>query len=255
MDLTTCIYTHYTDKVVKNRDLAPPGVKLLRGTLEAAKRWTPEIFESPVILFYDSPRRERTYREGLEALALEFKIDFVVREHGSYRRMILEAFRSHVHTKYCFHLEHDWWFIQRLKVRELLESMDQHDFIQYVKLMNYHDDSERFRPGSGEYFCFFSNDHLAGFDPRLEDHTLIADTLWSSNPHFARTAKYKHEWIPQLQACSLDDASNGGAGGVEEALSYAAHRDYSNLPFWEANAKWGLYLKAANHRYIEHMGV
>lgn len=255
MDLTTCIYTHFSKKLNENRHLAPPSACLLKGTLDRVLEFAPELFDGQVVLFYDSPVGETKYRANLEELCRSFSIEFVVRNYSSYRRMVLDAFEDFVKTRYYFSLEHDWWFNQRVPVIKLLKLMDDFHWVHYVKLWTFHDQDRRFKPHSRKILQEFQNDHKATKDLRINDLEVIADTLWSSNPHFGRVSKYKLDWIPEIKNRCICPESNGNAGGIEEVLTMDCMRDFRDLPFGEANAKWGIYNQTSSKPFADHVGV
>jgi hypothetical protein len=251
-DLTTCIFTHHSSKLITNGHLAPPKTDLLRGTILNAKKFAPTLFEGQIILFYDSTLSERKYYWALRDLCAEFNIEMKIRFYSSYRKVLIDAFDKYVNTKYYFCLEHDWWLMQPLDIQSLIGIMEEHDFVNYIRLWSHHDILHRF-PGTKERWFQFHEQSKP--DPRLKNQTLLTDTIWSCNPHLAKTEKYKTDWIERIRDREINPQANGNSGGIEEVLTWDCKRDFRKLPYSEAHRRWGLYVQRSNALFFEHNGI
>lgn len=250
--LTTVMLTHFTKKCHHNAHLAPPCADIVNGTLQRISEHAPSLLrEHRLVVLYDSEPEEMHYRRNLEECCSAFGVELQVTNNRSLQKQIFHAFENVIRTPFTFVLEHDWWLNQTLNPDGILERFDRILDMQYLKLWNFHDDGERFKDPPHP-MKFYQHDHKVR--PHPEFPTFLQDTLWSCNPHFARTSKYTEDWIPRMKTWGArTNAVNGNAGGVECALCHPCWEDFSKLPFEEAHAKWGLYLLKSDRPILDHV--
>lgn len=247
--ITTAIITHFTGKCVQNSHLSPPSVAMISETIQRLKACP---FHGKIVVFYDSAKGETAYRLNLEKLCESVGAELNISHGQNYRKHMIHIL-DNIQTPYLFTLEHDWWLSEPFNPMEIVLLMQAQESVNYVKLWNYHDHTERFRtPPLIEYFehDLYGERHTRDFE-----FGLMPDTLWSTNPNISRVEKWRKDWIPMLRKSDAHDANNGNAGGIEEHISRACYEDFKALLFEEAHAKWGLYLKQANKPMLEHVGV
>lgn len=254
------VFSHFTDKLKKNHDLRPPSTEMIERTILSAHSFT-GMKPQGGILFHDDdwvPKTEQQleYSKRMKRIADGFGMQFMQpTKRLGYRGAFLQVsdrLRG-TNDNYYFWLEHDWWMTTPVEIERAMDMLDRPD-CHYIKLANYHDETERFQ--NPKHPCpHFSFD----FDRRVrEPGKFMRDSLWSTNPHFGKTSRL-FEYADLLRANHFKDTHlNGGAAGIEEVLVISYFRDIEKLGFEEAHKKWGVYLMLNGgtfRRMVEHVGI
>jgi len=175
-------HTHYSPLSAYG-DLAPPSIGIIermRSSIEHHVRGI-EICRHNIIYSYtpQQGKDEIKYERNLEDLCEKSDINLYKREDKGLRKIMLD-FVEEIDEKYIFFVEHDWEFIKRINLYELINTFENNKDINYV----------RFNARANRE---------AGWDNILrEDDSrsvpLCKVSSYSNHPHIVRTSKYK-EWL------------------------------------------------------------
>ena len=146
---------------------------------------------------------------------------------------LFTALRSMVKTEYFLMWEHDWEFIVDIDFEKIVEVMDKHEFINYIRFNIIKNEK------GGIHF------HLEAED-KVSEIPLLRTPSWSGNPHLCRTSTWKYWWSKLV---------------YPTPYCYVEKSIYDNLEFnlnkmgWDATKEsWGLYLygREGEGPYVKH---
>lgn len=268
------VFSHFSDKHKIHSRLRPPSLEMIERTILTGVQFS-GVNPEGGILFHDDDfamvSRERIeYSRRVQRLAESLGMDFHQPDKRlGYRGAFLAvadllALRSDVGPKEnYFWLEHDWWMTRPVEL-ERIEDMLERDDCHYIKLANYHDETERFgaTPIPCPHYEFDQDrrgeDVVPGkwIDPRTVG--FMRDTLWSTNPNFGKMKRF-FEYAEMLRRNPYKDTHiNGNAAGIEEIILPAYFEKIRADGFAAAHKEWGTWLMlncGGFRRLVEHMGV
>lgn len=195
------------------------------------------------VIYYDAPGERRfdelskRYEDALRKLQDSFGFELVVREKSGLKSNYLHAI-GQCKTPYMMFIEHDWLFLRRVQVAAVIETMDKHDFVNFIKFNVRRNDAHSFW------------DHFVCKEPRIAELPLTQTSCWTNNPHIIRVAKFMDSW-----RAFIDEKPAKGADGLEEVLYQAFNRDIFTTSFHEAQSRWGCYIYGGirERRMIHHI--
>jgi len=248
--LTVLMATHFTDKLVLNRHLAPPGDGLVRSTYASMLRvFGADIASCTKLLIYDhkppAGGQEDAYQDSLQKFAGEFGFDLQIFEHFGLQRSLANAFEK-IRTPYVLWVEHDWEFLPpAVDLSELVSVFDRYPTVNVI----------RFNKRKNAISGF---DFLMEKETRIEGPDLIRTAACSNNPQILRVAKMRRAWLPVCLADKVNGQCDlrGSAFGIEEPLFKSFMRDIRLLGFTAAHARWGTYVYGRINAQpkIHHLG-
>lgn len=267
-NLTTVVFSHWSDKLVRNAHLRPPSTEMLRTTLQRASALLGGLHG---VLYHDDgfgddepntvERQSRMiYADAVKACAIDYGLTFMhPARRAGYREAFLAVFGNPtaIITPRYFWLEHDWWLQSSAQplINDALDVMGGDPTVNYIRLPNYHDELERFASPPLDIPCYL---HTAR-RPLTHVGRLMPDSLWSTNPHFGRT-----NFLRALAAMVHNNhigplvTENGWACGIEEVIVNTYLEAITKYGFERAHHTMQVYLAAPGHDFtscMEHMGV
>lgn len=190
------------------------------------------------------PALMKEYEEYLNKMALRLAQDGIncvlKKENGETLRGNWIKFVNECKKPYMFFLEHDWKFIRDLDTGSIIEALDFHKSVNYLRLSRF--DINESYIGS---MCSAKNwDWICSpIDTSQTRMPLTRISFFSGNPHFARVDFCKNFMIPNLEKYTpLEKAK--GKSHLEKDLKNAimsmidADRDCGKIKEW--GHKWPL---------------
>ena len=248
--VTLLMATHFTEKLDRNRHLAPPGIGLVQSTYSSMLEVLGhEIRQCPKILIYDRNApcdpREELYRENLTRFTRENGFELVESNCGGLQRNFTAAIEN-IGTPYILWVEHDWQFLPPgVDLAGVVRAFERYPEINMVRFNK-------------------RRNTIAGFDFLMEKETnaegidLIRTPAYSNNPQVVRTEKLRTDWLPlcQSDATARQYDLSRTAFGIEEPLFKGILHAVRQLGFGEAHAHWGTYVygQVNDPPKIRHLG-
>lgn len=207
-----------------------PSTRLISRTLESFQ----EAFGSPdvpLLISYDIPPARSPehlqYLANLESLKDRFPgVDVTSGAHRGLRGSFLQLM-TRVETPYLIFLEHDWVFLQKIALQELVKTFDRHPFVKHVRF------NKRSNIAKG---C----DVRVEAEPRAPELALTRTWCFSNNPYMARTEFIRRECLPLVERGRRWQRKR--KYGVEKPVDRSIKRDVKAHGFEAAHRRWGTYL-------------
>jgi hypothetical protein len=248
--LTIVMITHYTNKLIKYKELSPPSTKLIAITHQSLLSFfgAPVSF-CPKILCYDLPKRpdgeSRQYTKSLEIFSRSHGFNMLT-FHNLGLHAILQEVMPGIKTPFVALIEHDWLFQgPPVSLTNLLKIFFNDPAIHHVRFNK-------------------RKNHITGWDFIMEAESqvpsvpLLRTSAFSNNPCIMRTEKMVNDWLP-MAASETDIASRckkGSAVGMEEPLFKNYIQDIRQHGFSNTHRRWGTYLygDVCDSPRIVHLG-
>jgi tetratricopeptide (TPR) repeat protein len=249
--LTACcvILTNFTQKLLVNSHLAPPGTGLIERTHESFSRKLKIPPEMRTLIFYDRPKdphpKDDEYAESLKRI-LDNKNAKLYEGRGFGLRRMLKFVLNTVDTDLMLFLEHDWELMsENYDWIDILSCFEQNDSVNYVRFS-----------ANGN---FINNYDFYLSKPIHEVRTaipLLRTPTISNNPHVVRLSAAR-SWSDIYASPTRFDSANGGAGGNEEMLLLHTINHSKRFGRFAHHAKLGTYLLGSLYQKpdILHLGV
>jgi hypothetical protein len=218
--------------IVTTTHLIPsaPSVWILRKTLHSLRRRM-QVSGCEHRIYYDAPSlpnsRHAAYLDNLKVLAASHGLEVLVRPGSGLKANYLHAVDT-VQTPYMLFLEHDWTFRRDVDLPRLLQVLERHAFVNYVKFNKKANDAR------------FMWDHFVEPEDRVAELPLTRTSGWSNNPHIARLSKWRSSWR-QI----VGERPEPGSSGIEEKLYFEYGKGIFTQGFRETHADWGCMLYGA----------
>jgi len=174
------------------------------------------------------------YLRNLQLLEEKYKnIKLIITENGI-RNSIINLINS-VDTDYFLWFEHDWQFVKRINLTNLIKLMDNNNTVNYIRF-----NKRQNLPMVGDKIVK---------EYTIDSINLCATNLWSNNPYIARTQFWKDVWMPLL-------LNNTGRQyiTIEKELELAYDAIIKKVGFENAVNQWGIFIydkygatKSVNH--------
>ena len=202
--MSTCTLTDLTVLVTTSPVPSNPSLEMISRVLDSLARWLGEDYK--VLLVCDgcegSQQVRRSYEEYKRRLRRLlsnriYEVDKRVHQAGAVSR----AF-ARVDTRFILLLEHDFEMVRPPETREILNALDNHREVKFVRL------NKRANREAGWDRVLIPWQNVG--KPRL-----LRTPCWSANPHFAKTEVYKEQVIPScrdgrpLEDCLMGPPGNG----------------------------------------------
>jgi len=228
--------------IVTTTHLIPsaPSVWILRKTIVSLRK-TMDISGCEHRIYYDAPEvpneRHDEYLANLEKLASEMNLNLIVRPRSGLKANYLHAIDT-LDTPYMLFLEHDWVFLRKVNIAQLIDVFDKYSFVNIVKFNKFSNDSHLWW------------DHFVEPEDRITELPLTRTSCWTNNPHVVRLSKWNDDW-----KAIVGENSTEGAAGIEEKLYWAYGKGIFSDGFRETHANWGcmIYGDISEPRIIRHI--
>jgi hypothetical protein len=182
-NLTTITVTHLAQGFEKNPDLEPPSKKLLDKTFESYYEYVDGTDDSQHLLIYNvdsaTDEKEKEYKCNICEICEEYDVELIVRSNKGLRPALKTALKR-INSEYIMFLEHDWKFIRKVNLNDLINLMEMEKSINYIRF------NKRKTRETGEDTIL--NETI------INNTKLTKTSNWSNNPHIARTKVYR-KWI------------------------------------------------------------
>lgn len=274
MKLTPLLLTHYSPKT-EYGDLAPPSSELVERTVVSLYHRVRQNnfggLQRPILVYnepYTITSKARTYKKNLIALCKSHDIKLYVQKNEGIRPGLTKLIEL-MDTQYGFFLEHDWEIIRSIDFKYIVETLHNHDEVNYIQLNG--------------------RQNLKHHDPHLiscNNHTRLCKSgKFSNNPHFFDVKNYS-TWVknskpdyrvmkimmkrPNKSTISkIGDVKNllleflmnnpqkfKSHSNVEDILTIKYQYDIRNYGFEIAHRDWGIYVygRVGDEPYIRHLG-
>jgi hypothetical protein len=247
---TIVFFTHFTRKLNKYKELAPPSTNLIAACYGSLLQVMGEdVMHYPRLICHDlNPELGRSgfdYGQALKVFSQRHDFDLVQFKHAGLRSM-LNAVLQQIRTPTVLLLEHDWLFKgPPLPFHTLISLFDRHPQIHSIRFNK-------------------RQNLIAGYDFILEVEQAVSEvplmrtSASSNNPTLFRTATLQQRWLP---LCLNDPFYSrhdvrGTAYGIEEPLFKAHVRDIRDGGFRKTQEGWGtfVYGEFGDPARIVHLG-
>lgn len=220
--ITVLTTTHFVESC--------PSTSLIGRTLASFE----EAFGSPdlpYLISYDMPSarspEQLQYLANLKSLEERFpRVDVASEVHRGLRGSFLHLM-TRVETPYLIFLEHDWAFLQKIGLQELVDAFERHEFIKHVRFNK--------RPNVAK-----GCDVRVEPEPRVPELALTRTWCFSNNPYMARTEFIRDQCLPLIEGGRRWQRKR--KYGVEKPVDQSIKRDVKTQGFEAAHRRWGTYL-------------
>ena len=234
--LSILMLTHFSRKLVRYKELAPPTVGLVDATYSSATRiLLPGFSDCPKWLCFDrgaeSDPNEHAYAQQLQHFSAEHGFHYCTFDQQGLQSIVRQMI-DRIQTPYLLFLEHDWAFqppaADMAALLDLFEQQPQINSIRFNKRCNILTRTD---------FLMKKETHRPGIE-------LLQTVSHSNNPFIVRVSTLKEQWLP---ICLNDPICRkrkirGTAFGLEDPLFKRHVADVRRWGFSKAHQRWGTYV-------------
>ena len=204
-----------------------------------------------IIIGYDDDGDSK-YKSFLIKYCEENNYKLCVSDKPNYQNNIINAIKS-VKSKYFIFLEHDWEFLQDIDIDKIVNLMNKHNNVNYIKFNKKH----MYYKDGDLYFRRYGITHKAGagtFDIPIEQTEMDGVPLlkiwsYSGNPHIVRTSFFNDTVLPILKL----NRHTSNSKDFERPITFLIKRKLSRLGKEKSHKMFGTYIygKFGDEEYIK----
>lgn len=215
-DLTICITTHcIKTENISQTNLWPnlvrsmPSTILIETILKDLFEKTDLEIDTKIHIGFDKRKGrdiDNQYEKNLSKLQDKYPgLKVIVHESESYDPQItmpasFTKLIDSVETKYYMFWEHDWLFVDQIRISDILTEMDSNDKINWIRFNQFNNNND-FIPIIAEEFI----------DNNIAKIPLLPCLRWSNNPYICRTSIFQNWWKTFVYVCLEEGGQMEGA--------------------------------------------
>ncbi len=154
-------------------------------------------------------------------------------------------------TPYFLFLEHDWEFVENVPVMDIMDAMDKHKHLNYIRFPYKH-----MGPGGESHW----DSHLGGYfevETEITELPLTRGLFYSGNPHITKVSKCRTLYKPTHQ--HHWSVTTKGTSHLEKEIAEIVLFDIGIMGHEETHKKWGCFVYGkwgdVNHKPVcRHLG-
>lgn len=243
-DVGLFIFSHPTERMSHNHDLAPPNTKMIEDIISNSNKRVGSV-EINTNIVYD--HRETVlgvpYKENLLKLAESKDVNIIINENNGLRKQWLESI-ARSNEEFILVIEQDHELLENCPSwMELIEIFHKRPDINYIKINRDKNIADR--------FDFFANQSIIDYQDNL-----TKTSLFSNTPHIMRRSFFNSFILPIISNNDYFDGGNDGASGIEESVNVVIENVASYLG-WQITSRllglsiWG---NIGDDAVVNHLG-